>query len=130
MTKCRSIANRNRFGFTLVEIMIVVLIISILFSIDVPNFVTARNSSRARACIQNLKEIDSAKTQWIMNNRAVSNYLFTADSNSAMPDFVPTYIRKLPACPGGGTYTVSDGTTNPTCNYVMHGTYDIPHTLT
>jgi prepilin-type N-terminal cleavage/methylation domain-containing protein len=59
---------RAERGFTLVEIMIVVLIIGILLAIAVPNFVRARESSRAKACVSNLKQIDAAKEQWAMDN--------------------------------------------------------------
>jgi len=130
MNKFRSALGRKAAGFTLVEIMIVVLIIGILLAIAIPNFVTARNSSRARACIANLKEIDSAKQQYVMDNKAPSNFAFSNDSNSSMPDLVSMYIRKLPACPAGGTYTVGDGTSNPSCNYATVGNGDIPHSLT
>ena len=130
MNKFRSALGRKAAGFTLVEIMIVVLIIGILLAIAIPNFVTARNTSRARACIANLKEIDSAKQQYIMDQKVASNFSFTNDSNSSMPDLVTTYIRKLPACPAGGTYTVGDGTTNPSCNYATSGSDDMPHSLT
>ena len=130
MKNFRSALRRNTAGFTLVEIMIVVLIIGILLAIAIPNFVTARNSSRARACIANLKQIDSAKQQYIMDNKQTSNFAFASDTNTSMPDLVPTYIRKVPSCPAAGVYTVADGTTNPSCNYVMNGTGDIPHSLT
>ena len=58
-----------RRAFTLVEIMIVVLIIGILVAIAVPNFVRARESARARACVGNLSQIDSAKEQYAMDNK-------------------------------------------------------------
>src|SRR4028118_2148542 len=58
---------RKTKGFTLVEIMIVVLIIGILMTIAVPNFIKARENSRKNTCIANLKQIDSAKEQWAMD---------------------------------------------------------------
>ena len=59
-----------RRAFTLVEIMIVVLIIGILLAIAIPNFIRARESSRAKACVSNLRQLDSAKEQWAMDYRA------------------------------------------------------------
>ncbi|MCW3061592.1 MAG: prepilin-type N-terminal cleavage/methylation domain-containing protein, partial [Capsulimonas sp.] len=52
--------RNKKSGFTLVEIMIVVLIIGILLAVAIPSFVQARESSRAKSCIANLKQIDSA----------------------------------------------------------------------
>jgi prepilin-type N-terminal cleavage/methylation domain-containing protein len=68
--RCRSSASQSgcRAGFTLVEIMIVVLIIGILLTIAVPNFQRAREQSRQKACIANLKMVDSAKEMWAMDN--------------------------------------------------------------
>jgi prepilin-type N-terminal cleavage/methylation domain-containing protein len=65
----RKLMNRRRErGFTLVEIMIVVLIIGILLAIAVPNFMSARERSRANACRSNLRQIQAAKEQWAMAN--------------------------------------------------------------
>jgi prepilin-type N-terminal cleavage/methylation domain-containing protein len=57
-----------RRAFTLIEILIVVLVIGILLAIAVPSFVRARESSRARGCIANLKLIDSAKEQYALDH--------------------------------------------------------------
>src|SRR5437773_2744505 len=86
-----------RRGFTLVEIMIVVLIIGILLAIAVPNFIKARETSRAKACVANLKQIDSAKEQWCMDNKQ-STTATPADTdlygNTA-------YVKNTPSCPSG-----------------------------
>ncbi|MFI5386801.1 MAG: competence type IV pilus major pilin ComGC [Fimbriimonadales bacterium] len=100
-------------AFTLVEIMIVVLIIGILMTIAVPNFIRARESSRRNACIANLKQIDSAKEQWAMDNKA------EAGAAVQMSDIVGVYMRTVaagPSCPSGGAYTVNPVGTDPVCS--------------
>ncbi|MBL1149879.1 MAG: prepilin-type N-terminal cleavage/methylation domain-containing protein [Armatimonadetes bacterium] len=110
----RFLKNRRTKGFTLVEIMIVVLIIGILLAIAVPNFIKARETSRTKSCISNLRQIDAAKEQWAMDNKA-------ADGDAvAWADIVPDYIKSQPECPSGGTYTVGNVGTNPTCTIAGH----------
>lgn len=106
----RLMQKRREGGFTLVEIMIVVLIIGILLAIAIPNFMTAREKSRAKSCVANLKQIDAAKEQWAMDNNKQNGDAVT------MGDLVPTYIKNTPTCPSGGTYTVGNVGTDPTCS--------------
>ncbi len=94
--------------------MIVVLIIGILLAIAIPNFVQAREASRAKACVANLKQIDSAKQQWAMENGKTNTDTPTA------ANLCPNYIKgaggTLPLCPETATaYTIGDMTTTPTC---------------
>ena len=56
--------NKNRGGFTLVEIMIVVAIIALLAAIAVPNFLRARKRSQATRILEDLRMIDSAIDQY------------------------------------------------------------------
>ena len=56
--------NKNRGGFTLVEIMIVVAIIALLAAIAVPNFLRARKRSQATRILEDLRIIDSAQDQY------------------------------------------------------------------
>src|ERR1700683_3513996 len=79
--------NKNRGGFTLVEIMIVVAIIALLAAIAVPNFLRARKPSQATRILEDLRIIDSSIDQYaIENNKStgatvqwsdVQNYLKT-----------------------------------------------------
>lgn len=54
----------RRAGFTLIEIMIVVLIIGLLAAIAIPNIQSNLQKARKQAIINNLRTIDLIKTQW------------------------------------------------------------------
>jgi prepilin-type N-terminal cleavage/methylation domain-containing protein len=104
--------NATRRAFTLIEIMIVVLIIGILLAIAVPNFVRARESARSKACISNLKQVQSAKEQWAMDNKQPG----TATVNSTDIYGSGNYILVTPTCPStNGTYVIGVVDANPTC---------------
>lgn len=104
---------RNNKGFTLIEIMIVVLIIGILLAVAVPSFLKARETSRAKICVSNLKQIESAKEQWAMDNPKVAkDRPPTADDLWGGND---RYIKKEPECPSGYGYDINPIGEDPTC---------------
>ena len=95
---------RNKKGFTLVEIMIVVAIIGILAAIAIPNFIKARIQANAKACVNNLKQVDGAKQQYALEFK-----LKGSDSVSDIGDLT-IYLRNPDAttCPtNGSAYTSS-----------------------
>lgn len=102
--------KKSKGGFTLIEIMIVVLIIGILLAIAIPNFMRARETSRAKSCVANLKQIETAKEQWAMDNKKSDGEAVT------MTDLAPDYIKHAPACPSGGNYDPIKVGTNATCS--------------
>ena len=112
---------KRQSGFTLIEIMIVVTIIGVLLAIAIPAFVQSRETARTKACVENLRKIDTAKTQYCMDNLLPP----TASVTGGLPTLVSAgnnYLRALPACPSGGAYVLNDFSTNPTCAIGVTGT--------
>lgn len=101
---------RSKRGFTLIEIMIVVLIIAVLLAIAIPNFMKARDTSRTKACVANLRQIDTAKMQWAMDEKKVGSDTPTS------ANLIPTYIKNELTCPAGGTYKINKVDDNPACS--------------
>ncbi|MBP5469249.1 MAG: prepilin-type N-terminal cleavage/methylation domain-containing protein [Candidatus Riflebacteria bacterium] len=58
---------KNRKGFTLIELMIVIAIIGILAAMAIPNFKKARASARQKACYSNIRVIQGAVEMYNMD---------------------------------------------------------------
>ena len=108
------ISTRRQAGFTLIEIMIVVLIIGALLAIAVPSFINSRETSRAKACVSNLVQLYSATEQYALDYHLSAT---TAIDPTNFKALSPPYLLTFPVCPSGGHYapgaTIGD---NPTCD--------------
>lgn len=72
--------HKNRRGFTLVEIMIVVAIISLLAGIAVPSYARARKRSQATHVLEDLRMLEYSLDRWaIENNKSAGDIAALSD---------------------------------------------------
>jgi prepilin-type N-terminal cleavage/methylation domain-containing protein len=84
-------------GFTLLELMIVIAIISILAVVMIPNFVNARNAAKLTSCKTILRNISTVVEMYSQDNEGkypASNFIITLTGNP-----LSGYIDKVYICP-------------------------------
>ena len=95
-------------GFTLIEVMIVVLVVGLLATLAIPGFRKARVHSLTTACLNNLRLIASAKEQWGFLGHG-------GDEEPAMEE-LHDWLKGHPHCPITGTdYIIGTIDTPPAC---------------
>jgi prepilin-type N-terminal cleavage/methylation domain-containing protein len=111
-------------AFTLVELMIVVAIIGLLAAISIPNYVRPRATSQANKCINNLRQIEAAKEQFLLEKTNENGKVVT-------PDDLTNYLGsgKFPTCPAGGIYKIGAANEFPTCSITNHALYKDPNSF-
>jgi len=113
-----AVANGNQHPAKLLAVSAVVPI-GMLSAIAIPNFVKARQTSQKNACIFNLRQIDSAKQQWALDNKKT-------DADTPTPEDLKPYLNKkqFPVCPAGGTYSINPVSSRLECSHAGHRLLD------
>lgn len=113
-------ALKNKKGFTLVELMVVVAILGILVAIAVPVYRNSQTKAEKGTCQANERAIVSAVQQAIMNGEITAPVTTTAVAGSKLDDYFSGGVK----CPSGGAYSfavAADGTVTVTCGTTGHG---------
>ena len=114
--------KRNQQAFTLLEIIIVVSVIGLLAIIAVPRFIKARGGAQKSACVNNLRQIDSAKTMHAMAAQKQSG-------DSVEPTSLTPYLKKPFENiiePASGEYQIREVGEIPICT--VGGEHALPGT--
>jgi prepilin-type N-terminal cleavage/methylation domain-containing protein len=119
-------------GFTLIELMIVVVIIGILAAIAIPMFTSAQEEAKTSACRSNMRSLATAEAMYYAGlGHSYTNALglessgiMTNATSFVCPSDGSVYIYNLPA-KQFETYSIfcgySDGTTSAVHGYVENG---------
>lgn len=125
---------KSKIGFTLVELMVVVVILSIIIAIGIPAYRNVSKNSRIKVCLVNQRELLTQAKDYCTDNKfnPAENdpYIYTitpdADNNFGIAHYAKdpnqdsilknaVHGGKVLCCPAGGviTITVEHGTVFP-----------------
>ncbi len=99
---------RNRRGFTMVELLVVIIIISVLVAVALPRYFAAIYAGRVRACQSNFKIINTAVQAYFAQNKVWPSEGETGIFEMLPPDNAqnqtPTGMKggqltEMPICP-------------------------------
>ncbi len=112
----------NQNGFTLMELITVIIILGILAAISIPKYLDISDSAEASACKANQKAIEAAIMMYYASQVAADpTYALAAARTEVITTNPASYFSggALPSCAGTGTITVAaDGSCS--CSVAAH----------
>ncbi len=104
------IKMRKHSGFTLIEVMVVVIILGILAAVVVPNIMDKPDQARITKAKQDIRALESALNMYKLDNFVYPNTdqglqaLVQKPSGSPEPKNWKQYLKRLPEDPWGSPY--------------------------
>jgi type II secretion system protein G len=104
---------KNQKGFTLMEVLIVVLIIGILAAIAVPNYIQALEDSKVKACQANIDVLTAQAERYRLSRGEYP----TLAENQCLSDYLAekNFLTQQVECPRGGRYILVSNKVECSC---------------
>ncbi len=126
MSRTRRIYSRkNRKGFTLVELLTAVLVLSVLMTVAAPLYLNSLDDARKKTCRTNMLTIaNAAMAARVKGGASDFGALITAGVTSAnLPD-----LTTVPVCPNGGVYSFAFGSSSTNATFQVKCSATVPLT--
>ena len=104
-------------GFTLVELVVGLVIVSVLSTVATVKFVDMSNSAKAAACKQTQAQIETAAAIGYARTSISGNPEYPVDI-AAMVN--AGYLREIPICQSSGTYLYDNVSGKAVCSLASH----------
>ena len=109
---------KNKKGFTLVELVVVIAILGILAGIAIPRFMDATASARGAKMVADMRTIESAESMYYAQNGSYATMAQLTASGGllAAEPLPPSGDYKVPESGKTGTVTATSYTVTPSNN--------------
>jgi type IV pilus assembly protein PilA len=105
LKKMMKMFKKGEKGFSLVELMVVIVIIGVLIAIAIPVYRNTTEKAELRACHANQRMIESAASQYAMMNEGID--IEDVNDIDELKDYFSDGV--LPKCPSGVAYSITGG---------------------
>lgn len=96
---------RKKKGFSLTELLVVIVILGVLVAIAIPKYFSSVDDAKIAVCKANIRSIKSATAVYIAKHPSV-------DPSTVTYDQIKTSFEDEPKCPYGVAYTFTNGKIN------------------
>ena len=107
-------------------IIVLAAIAVVVLAVGVPNFIRARSTSASNFYVNSLRQIETAKTEWMYDRGKTTNDAPTwAELLAYLPSGFTNYYatNEVVVRPGGGVYTIGHVGEPPSCLIDGHRVY-------